>query len=405
MPNSKDLMSEQEGTIPDQNPTQATLPPDSVGSGDPEYLGERAVIGSIEKLLESDPEDSSVPPLASSSHHLNPKIKEFVPRARSDEQTSVDTASNMPSLPADKTSVSDARLMKAIEQKSSHEMILTLLRDESVNIFYENEQGQNVLHAAARHGDVMLIDLLLSNGVDSEHKDKNGQTPLDIARQDRDKNGRAINLLFIYKRALISTKEQIRQLRSRNKGADTYRWGLSEFIQGQMESLRIKDSKLKNDWNCVIGGILRTVKESGFLTIQLPVNSQSTFIETWRLWGLMQIHGLAVIGFTPDSRNQSRLDKQLKKTVKNLREKELRRRFVIDEAKKDDLLGGLTVMRHNHENALIKSPGQHRIPHFTKIDSGLIPEGTHLMEGAPTPEGFKAGVNRSSARSPSRGAG
>lgn len=62
-----------------------------------------------------------------------------------------------------------------------------LLLDYDADVFIKNSQNENLLHIAARIGDMELIEKLVSKGVSAKSKNNNGLKPEDIAKKYKHK--------------------------------------------------------------------------------------------------------------------------------------------------------------------------------------------------------------------------
>jgi ankyrin repeat protein/ketosteroid isomerase-like protein/L-ascorbate metabolism protein UlaG (beta-lactamase superfamily) len=68
-------------------------------------------------------------------------------------------------------------IFKLIEEGKTKDVI-NILDSDQLSLQLKNSNGASLLHAAARAGDISLIEYLLNGGVDINIKDNNGNTPL-----------------------------------------------------------------------------------------------------------------------------------------------------------------------------------------------------------------------------------
>jgi ankyrin repeat protein len=59
-----------------------------------------------------------------------------------------------------------------------------MLISSGANVQTANEDGRTALFAAAMHGDLAICKLLLARGADRSHRDSQGKTALDYAKQE-----------------------------------------------------------------------------------------------------------------------------------------------------------------------------------------------------------------------------
>lgn len=76
----------------------------------------------------------------------------------------------------------DTALILATSVNDNNTMKLALEKDVTL-INKANKEGKTALLEAARHGSIETVKILLSAGADKQMKNKNGKTPLDIAKK------------------------------------------------------------------------------------------------------------------------------------------------------------------------------------------------------------------------------
>ncbi|MDX6917661.1 ankyrin repeat domain-containing protein [Pectobacterium carotovorum] len=73
------------------------------------------------------------------------------------------------------------------------EGLCSLVNSENVNV--TNEYGQNLLHEAIAYGNVAVVNKLIELGIDVNHQDDKGQTPLHYTAQHKMKDVAEIILM------------------------------------------------------------------------------------------------------------------------------------------------------------------------------------------------------------------
>lgn len=73
------------------------------------------------------------------------------------------------------------------------EELCSMITSDNINVI--NEHGQNLLHESIAYGDIFIVNKLIGLGIDVNHQDDKGQTPLHYAAQYKMKDAAEIILM------------------------------------------------------------------------------------------------------------------------------------------------------------------------------------------------------------------
>jgi hypothetical protein len=212
------------------------------------------------------------------------------------EENTIYIIDNWMGLSRDPVSDTESRLEHAIN------------RGGLIDLNCKNNDGNTLMHIAARDGDLSAVELLVRKGAPLLERNHSGQTPLDLAREGRNGLQEIINTYTGNRRAKITSSYYLRLI----DGMEEYN-KIIQYLESQSRDCRSNTIRIIDNWARLIGGEgkfeprLRSDISNGLIDLNCKNDDGNTLLHVATRYGnLPAVQLLVEQGASFTERNHSK---------------------------------------------------------------------------------------------------